>query len=103
MLTSRKHTGLQSARHDGVLHLIRKLDHRVDLLLRLLPLLDELLELGVDGVLAAQERIDEVLLEGKARLDGLFARPVLAVGFALDEYLERVKPNTGVWGPDSRF
>jgi hypothetical protein len=99
MLTSRKHTGLQSTRQDGVLHLIRELDHRVDLLLRLLPLLDELLELGVDGVLAAQERIDEVLLEGEARLDGLFTRPVLAVGFSLDEYLERIKLKTGVWGP----
>ena len=64
------------------------MNHRVHLLLRLLPLLDQLLKVLVHRVLAAEEGVDLMLLEGEAGLDGLLASPVFAVSLALDEDLD---------------
>ena len=82
-----RHTRPQTLRQDGILDLIRKLEHAVNLLLALLPLQDERFELRVHGVFAAQERIDLVFLDRKPRFHRLLARPVLAVSFTFDEDL----------------
>jgi hypothetical protein len=71
-----------------VLNLIRQLDHVIDFLLCLLSLLDKLLEIVVHNVFSTQERIDEMLLDGKTCLDGFFSRPIFAVSFSLDKNLQ---------------
>ena len=67
------------------MHLRRQLDHRVNFLVGLLAFLAHLFECVVHAVLAAHVRIDKLLFDGKACLDTLLARPVLAMRLALDE------------------
>lgn len=69
---------------DRSLDLLRQLDHRVHLLVALLPLLSQRLKRVVHGNLAREVVVDQVLRDREAGLDRLFARPILTVGFALD-------------------
>lgn len=80
-------TGHEFLRQNRVLHLVRKLDHRVHLFLRLLALSDKGLELGVHDVLPAQEGVHVLLLDRKPRFDRLLARPIFPVCLTLDEDL----------------
>lgn len=72
---------------NGVLNFIRQLDHPIHLLLRLLPLLHQLLEVLVDGVLAPEKRVHLMFLQREPGFDGLFASPVFSVRLALDKDL----------------
>ena len=81
-------TWLKLPRQYRILNLIRQLDHVIDFLLCLLSLLDKLLEIVVHNVFSTQERIDEMLLDGKTCLDGSFSRPIFAVSFSLDKNLQ---------------
>ena len=80
-------TWLQLPGQNGVLDLVRELLHVLRFLRRLLPFDHERLERVVHGVLSADERVDVFFWYGEAGLDTLLARPVLAVGFALDKDL----------------
>lgn len=63
------HTWLQVLCKNRILHFISKLNHGVNLLLRLLALLDKLLEVLIDCVFSSQERNDEIFLQWEASFD----------------------------------
>ena len=69
---------------DGSLHLPRQLDHRFDLLGRLLALLQLFLERRVHRMLTREEVVQELLTNREASLDGLLSSPVLPMSLALD-------------------
>lgn len=73
------------------LHLPRELDHAVDLLVALLTLRPDRLEGLVHRELAREVVVDVLLRDREPLLDRLLSRPVLAVGFALDEDLLDVR------------
>jgi hypothetical protein len=78
---------LKPFRHDSILHLVSRLDHRIRLLLGLFALLHKSLEIRIDGVLSAHEIVDLVFFERKSSIDGFLSGPIFSVGLAFDENL----------------
>lgn len=88
------HTRVELPGQDGILNLVRQLDHRIDFLAALLPFPVQLFELFVHSILTTEEGIDLVFLDRETSLDGLFASPVFPMGFSLDEDLTQRSART---------
>jgi hypothetical protein len=85
--TARPRTRTELAGDDRILDLIGELLHPLDLIPRLLAILDELFKLFVHRVPPRNKVVRLVLLDRETLFDRLFARPVLTMGLAFDKDL----------------
>ena len=79
---------------DGILNLVRQLNHRIDFLTGLLSFPVQLFELFIHSILTTEEGVDLVFLDRETGLDGLFASPVFPVRLSLDEDLTQRSART---------
>jgi len=80
-----RRTRPQFSGQDGVLNFLSQLYHRIHFLPRLLAPLEQCFEFGVHSIVALQESIDFVLLDGESSLDRLFAGPIFSMCLAFHE------------------
>jgi len=81
-------TRLEPTGQDRILNLVGKLLHAIDLLDRLLALLDELIKLVVHRQPAFNEIVGLVFGDSESSLDGFLSGPIFPVSLSLDKDLQ---------------
>ena len=89
-------TRLEPTGQDRILNLVGKLLHAINLLDRLLALLDELIKLVVHRQPAFNEIVGLVFGDSESSLDGFLSGPIFPVSLSLDKDLQTTacQPNS---------